>query len=83
MAQQTMSPTGTHEDAVQSLASLSGLKIWHCPKLRRRLHMQLRSCDAVAVVKAGSCTSDWTPSLGTSLCHKCHPKKSKNTQINK
>ena len=28
----------------------------------------LRSCVAVAVVEAGSCSSDWTPSLGTSMC---------------
>ena len=29
--------------------------------------MRLRSGVAVAVVQAGSCSSDWTPSLGTSI----------------
>ena len=35
---------------VQSLASLSGLKIQHCFKLQCRSQMQLRSSIAVAVV---------------------------------
>ena len=37
--------------------------------------MWLRSRVAVAV--AGSCSSDWTPSLGTSICHRHGPKKKK------
>ena len=32
---------------------------------------------AVAVVKAGSCSSDSTPSLGTSICHKYKRIKNK------
>ena len=40
--------------------------------------MQLRSGVAVAVLKAGSCSSKLTPSLGTSICCGCHPKKAKN-----
>ena len=39
--------------------------------------MQLRSHIAVAVVQAGACTSSSTPSLGTSICHRCSPKKRK------
>ena len=35
---------------VQSLASLSGLRIWHCRELQYRLQMQLGSHVAVAVV---------------------------------
>ena len=35
---------------VQSLALLSGLRIWLCHKLQHRSQMQLRSCVAVAVV---------------------------------
>ena len=35
---------------VQSLASLSGLRIWSCRELQRRSQMQLRSGVAVAVV---------------------------------
>ena len=26
------------------------------------------------MVEAGSCSSDSTPSLGTSICHRCGPK---------
>ena len=36
--------------------------------------MQLGSAVAVAVAEASSCNSDWTPSLGTSVCG---PKKQK------
>ena len=54
---------------------LSGLKIWHCHELWCRLQLRLRSCIAVAVVQAGSYSSDLTPSLGTSICCRCGPKK--------
>ena len=59
----------------QSLASFSGLKIQCCCKLKYRLQMWLRSSIAVAVVWACSCSSDLTPSLGTSICHTCSPKE--------
>ena len=39
--------------------------------------MQLGSGIAVAVVWAGSYSSDLTPSLGTSICRECGPKKTK------
>ena len=42
-----------------------------------RSQMRLRSCIAVAVAVAGSCSSDLTPSLGTSICRRCSPKKKK------
>ena len=32
---------------------------------------------AVVVAEAGSYSSDWTPSLGTSICHRYSPKKTK------
>ena len=32
-------------------------------------------------VQAGSCSSDWTPSLGISTCPECGPKKAKNKYI--
>ena len=51
---------------VQSLALLSGLRIQRCHELCRRSQMWLGSCVAVAVVWASSCSSNWTPSLGTS-----------------
>ena len=38
------------EDGVQSLASLSGLRIWNCCKLQQRSQRQLGSCVAMAVV---------------------------------
>ena len=44
--------------------------------------MQFGSYVAVAVVKAGSYVSDWTPSLGTSICHGWSPKKT-NDKLNK
>ena len=39
--------------------------------------MQLGSHIAVAVAVASSCSSDSTPSLGTSMCHGCRNKKKK------
>ena len=38
---------------------------------------------AVAIPQASGCSSDWTPSLGTSLCHGCGPKKTKKTKQTK
>ena len=49
---------------VWSLALLSGLGIQRCRELWCRLQVQLRSCVAVAVVEACSCSYDSTPSLG-------------------
>ena len=48
---------------VQSLASLSGLRIRRCLELWCKSQTQLRSGVAVAVVAASSCISDLTPSL--------------------
>ena len=62
---------------VQSLASLSGLSIRYCCELWCRSQIQLGSC--VAVMYAGKCSSELTPSLGTSICHKCSPKKHTHT----
>ena len=63
---------------VQPLASLSGLRIWCNCELWHRSQMLLGSRVVVAVVQAGSCNSDLTPSLGTSICSECGPKKTKN-----
>ena len=41
---------GTMKLLVQSLALLSGLRIWHCHELWCRLQMQLRSDVAVVLV---------------------------------
>ena len=62
MAQCLTNPLGTMRLWVQSLALLSGLRIRRCREL------WLGSGVAVALVQAGGCSSDQTPSLGTSIC---------------
>ena len=65
------------EDMGSIPASLGGLRIWHCYELWCRSQMWLGSSVAVAVVKASSCSSNSTPSLGTFICQGCGPKKQK------
>jgi len=72
---------GTMRLQVWSLALLSGLRIGHCHELWCRSQTLFRSGVSVAVAKAGSCSSDLTPSLGTSICHRCSPKKQQQQQI--
>ena len=62
---------------VRSLALLGGLRIWPGCELWCRSQTQLGSHVAVAVVQAGNCSSDSTPSLGTSMCCRCGPKETK------
>ena len=62
---------------VQSLASLSGLKDPELLRAMVKVTDALRSCISVAVVSADSCSSDWTPSLGTSIWCRRGPKKQK------
>ena len=69
--------TTIHEDVVQSLASLSRLRIQRCRELWWRPQTRLGSPVAVAVAQAGSYNSNQTPSLGTSICRGCGPKKTK------
>ena len=68
---------------IWSLASLSGLRVQHFCELWRRLQTWLGSCVAVAVAVAGSCSSHPTPNLGTSICHRCDPKKLKTNKQTK
>ena len=75
VALQVKNPTSIHEDAGLTPASLSGLRIRRCCELWCRLQARLISCVAVAVLLAISCSSDFTPSLGTSTCRRCSPKK--------
>ena len=63
---------------VQSLASLNGLRIWHCCKLWCRLQTRLGSRVAMAVA---SCSSHWTPGLGTSICCRWGPKKKEKKKL--
>lgn len=72
-------PASIHEDA----GSLSGLRIWHCRELWCRSQTQLGPGIAVAVVKVGSYSSNLTPSLGTSICHRCGLKKQTNKKKRK
>ena len=68
---------------VHYLVSLSGLRIRCCHELWCRLQTRLGSGVARAVVDAGSCSSDLTPSLGPSTCCGCGPKKKKKvTTVN-
>ena len=63
--------TRNHEVAGSIPASLSRSWIRCCHELWCRSQMQLGSGVAVAVVQMCGYSSDSTPSLGTSLCHKC------------
>ena len=74
------SQLGSMRTQVQSLALLSGLRIWPCHELQCRLQMWLRSGIAVAVVQAGSCGSDSAPVLGTYICCRYGPKKQNKTK---
>ena len=65
VAQRLRNPTSIHDDAVRSMALLGGLRIQCCHELLCRSQMQFRSVIAVA----GGYSSDWTPSLETSICH--------------
>ena len=77
MAQWKQIQLGTMRLWVPSLASLSGLRIWCCCELWCRLQMWLRSDVAVAMDSGYS--SDWTPSLGTSICPGYKRQKTKQT----
>ena len=71
--------TSNHED--ESL--IPGPRIQCCHELQSRLQMQLRSGVAAAVAWASGYKSDQTPSLGTSICHGCSPKKERSKQTRK
>ena len=78
VAQQIQTQLVSKRMQVGSLASFSGSRIWCCHELWCRLHMQLRF--GVAVVYAGNCSSDLTPSLGIWIWHGCGPEKKKKKE---
>ena len=45
--------------------------------------MQLQSGVSLTVAQAGSCSSNFTASLGTFMCHKCGHKKKKKKDLNR
>ena len=67
---------------VRSLALISGSGIRHCCELWCRSQVQLGSqvAMAAAVAVAGSCSSNLTPSLGTSIHCRCSLKKENKTK---
>ena len=83
MAQQKQTQLISMRMWVRSLALFSGLKIWCCRELWYRVHTWLASGIGMAVAVAGSCSSDSTPSLGNSMCHRCDPKKQKQKEKKK
>ena len=62
---------------VPCLASRSALRVRRRRELGCRSPTRLGSGVAVAVVEAGGCSSDSTPTLGTSRCRGCGPQKTK------
>ena len=66
----------------EGAGSIPGLTQWvkdQCfPELGCRSQTLLGSLVAVAVAQVGSCSSDWTPHLGTSICCRCMKEKKKS-----
>ena len=75
MAQLLTNQTRINEVAGSIPGLAQGLRIQRCHELWCRSQVRLRSGVAIAVTWAGSCCSDSTPSLGTSICCTCGPKK--------
>ena len=78
MAQRLTNPLGFMRTWVRSL---SGLRIRRCCELWCPSQTWRRSAVAGAVARAGSYRSALTPSLGTSVCRGCGPKKEKKNLL--
>lgn len=53
---------------IQSLATISGLRMQHCFRVYQTSKMSLRTNVVMAVAQANTWSSDLTPSSGTSIC---------------
>ena len=69
------------EDVGWSLALLSVLRIWRCHRLWCRSQMWLRSDVAVALVQAGSCSSNSSPYAVVVAIRRKKRKKEKKKQL--
>ena len=67
--------TSIHEDIDLIPGPARWVKGSGCSELPCRSKTQLESGVVLAVVKACGCSSNWTPSLGTSICCRPGPKK--------
>ena len=76
-----MNMTSIHEEAGPISGLVQQVKIENGCELWCRSQRQLRSGIAVAVAEASSYSSNWTPSLATSIYHRCSPEKKKKRQI--
>ena len=83
MAQQVLKPTSIHEDEHLIPGLVQWVKDLAWPELWCRLQRQIGYCIAVAVGQAGGCSSNSTPSLGTSTCRGCGPKKTEKKKKKK
>lgn len=73
--------TNIHNDMGSIPGPLGGLRIQNSHELLCSLQKLLESGIPVAVVWAGSCDSNYTPSLGTFICCRGGPKKERKKNI--
>ena len=83
VAQQVKNRLVSMRMQVRSLASFTGLRIQNCHKLQHRSQMRFRPSVAMDVMLAGSFSSVSSPSLATSVCCRCGPKKKKGIEYAK